>query len=91
LRGIRLLPKTKEVADLAELYQTLLDIPDRAKADCAHLAICVVEKIDYLLSWNCTHLGPSAQAKMQDYNQRRKLWTPILVTPDHLLPNREVL
>jgi hypothetical protein len=91
LRGIRLLPKTREVVDLAEVYQKLLDIPDRAKADCVHLAICVIEKIDYLLSWNCTHLGPASQAKIQDYNKQHKLWTPLLVTPDHLLPNQEVL
>jgi hypothetical protein len=89
LRGIYLLPKSKETIILADEYQKILGIPDRAKADCAHLAICVIEHIDYMLSWNCTHLGPIAQEKIRLYNEQHKLWTPLLVTPENLLPYRE--
>jgi len=44
-------------AVLANEYFKFLNIPERAKTDCFHLAVCVEAKIDYLLSWNCSHLG----------------------------------
>jgi hypothetical protein len=85
LKSLPSIDETKEIAELAEIYYDLLDIPARAKADCSHLAVCVSEKIDYLLSWNCTHLGMVSYIKIHDYNESHGLWTPILVTPDSLI------
>jgi hypothetical protein len=85
--GIPVYPKTAEIAALAVIYQKLLGIPDRAKADCSHLATCVAQHIDYLLTWNCTHLGPASQKTVQHYNEQHGLWVPILVTPETLMPN----
>lgn len=84
LKGIEPLKRPAGIEKLADIYQQLLDIPDDAKADCEHLAYCVLEKIDYLLSWNCNHLGPIAQEKMRAYNDKHGLWTPLLVTPEVL-------
>jgi hypothetical protein len=85
LQGIRMLPKTAEITALAAVYQKLLEIPNRAKADCIHLATCVINEIDYLLTWNCTHMGAASQAKMQKYNEKHNIWSPLLVTPEDLL------
>ncbi|MDR0452429.1 MAG: hypothetical protein LBH15_05250 [Treponema sp.] len=41
--------------------------------------------IDYLLTWNCTHLGFNSYVKAMAYNGKYGLWTPLLVTPDYLL------
>jgi len=68
---------------LAGTYQKILNIPSKAKYDCLHLAYCVLGKIDYLLSWNCTHLGNTAQNKIRSYNDLHSLWTPNLVTPEY--------
>ena len=57
IKDIPLLRTTPETEELVEKYFSLLDIPLRAKTDCFHLAICVVEKIYYLMIWNMTHLG----------------------------------
>jgi hypothetical protein len=62
-----------------------LDIPEKAKLDCFHLSTSVVSGIDYLLSWNCTHLGVNAYAKVRDYNEKNGLWTPLLITPEALI------
>jgi hypothetical protein len=86
VEGITTLPKIAEIDALAAIYQKLLGIPDRAKTDCNHLATCVIRQINYLLTWNCAHLGSTAQKKIQAYNEKHDLWTPILVTPDALLP-----
>jgi hypothetical protein len=89
LKGISFFPKTDKHARLAEIYYRLLNIPERAKADCFHLAVCVIEKIDYLLSWNCTHLGVVSYAKIYSYNESHGLQTPALVTPEVLMEPEE--
>jgi hypothetical protein len=84
IKGIPLLPEPEGLNDLAPLYQRITQIPERAKTDCVHLAYCVLNKIDYLVSWNMTHLGPENQLKIHDYNEKHGLWTPVLLTPEIL-------
>jgi hypothetical protein len=51
LKDIQFLYTSEDVEKLAEEYFRYLNIPQRAKTDCFHLAISVVEKMDYLMSW----------------------------------------
>jgi hypothetical protein len=81
LGGIENYPLTSEIMELAEFYRQFLGLPDRAKADSLHLAVCVLHRVDYLLTWNCTHLGPVAHTKARNYNEKQGLWTPELETP----------
>ena len=85
LRGIPVIPKSERASELAGNYQQLLNIPDKSKIDCFHLAICVVAEIDYLLSWNCKHLGIYTFVKIQKYNEKHGLFTPLLLTPESLM------
>jgi hypothetical protein len=87
VEGITTLPKTAEIDALAAIYQKLLGIPDRAKADCTHLAACVIRRINYLLTWNCAHLGSVSQRKVHHYNEQHGLWVPNLLTPEALIPD----
>jgi hypothetical protein len=57
-------------------YQKLTGIPDKAKEDCTHLAYCVLHKIDFLLTWNCRHLGVPTYFHILDYNHKHDLWLP---------------
>jgi hypothetical protein len=63
LDGITELFETAEVIRLADVYFDLLKIPPKAKMDCSHLAVCVVNRIDYLLTWNFAHLGTASYMK----------------------------
>ncbi|MDR3324599.1 MAG: type II toxin-antitoxin system VapC family toxin [Spirochaetaceae bacterium] len=85
IAGIEKLPEPDGRRELAGVYQQLLKIPNRAKADCSHLAFCVLRRIDYLLTWNCGHLGPTSQMKVREYNDMHGLWTPTLITPEGLM------
>jgi hypothetical protein len=85
LSGILILEKSEKIDGLAAIYQNLLGIPDRSKTDCFHLAICVIARIHFLLSWNCAHLGINTYLKVRDYNEEQGLWTPLLITPENLL------
>jgi len=85
IANVPVLEGSERVDELASIYQELLKIPDRAKTDCFHLAICVVAKVHFLLSWNCTHLGLNAYLKIRESNEKQRLWTPLLVTPEYFL------
>jgi hypothetical protein len=85
IADIPVLEGSEEVNKLAAVYQNLLGIPDKAKTDSFHLAICVIAKVHFLLSWNCAHLGFNAYLKIKDYNEKHGLWTPLLVTPEYFL------
>jgi hypothetical protein len=85
LWGIPVIPKTDQTLALANTYQHLLGIPDRSKIDCFHLASCTVAEIDYLLSWNCAHLGIRTFVKIQAYNDKLGIATPLLLTPESLM------
>ncbi|MCL2363584.1 MAG: type II toxin-antitoxin system VapC family toxin [Defluviitaleaceae bacterium] len=85
IKGIPIIPYDKNIIDLANTYQKLLDIPEKSKIDCFHLAVCVVAGLDYMLSWNCTHLGVRTFAKLQNYNAIHGMHTPLLLTPEALM------
>ena len=69
IKDITVIPESNKIAELAEIYFSFLEIPERAKTDCFHLAVCVDTKIDYLLSWNCVHLGIQTFVRIQKYNE----------------------
>jgi len=89
LKGIPVIPKSEQISALADIYQQLLCIPDRAKIDCFHLATCVAAEMDYLLSWNCAHLGIHTFVKIHGYNEKHGLFTPLLITPEALIEAKE--
>jgi hypothetical protein len=85
LKDIPIIPKSEQISSLADKYQLLLRIPDKAKIDCFHLAACVLSETHYLLSWNCAHLGIHTYARIVKYNGDNDFVTPLLVTPEALI------
>ncbi|MDR3121922.1 MAG: hypothetical protein LBU58_11425 [Clostridiales bacterium] len=41
--------------------------------------------MDYLLSWNCAHLGIQTFVKIREHNEKRGLFTPLLLTQEALM------
>jgi hypothetical protein len=41
--------------------------------------------MDFLVSWNCNHLGLDAYLTVRAYNEKHALWTPLLVTPEYFI------
>ena len=89
LKSIPVIPGSEQISALAGKYQRLLNIPERTKIDCFHLAVCVISEMDYLLSWNCKHLGIHTFLKIQEYNKKENLSTPVLLTPEALMETNE--
>jgi predicted nucleic acid-binding protein len=64
----------------------LLKIPQKAEADATHLALAILHRITYLLTWNCTHLAnPVLQKELIEYCQYHQLHVPVICTPELLL------
>ena len=64
LTGVPLLEITPEIAGLAEKLIMRLPLPPRAGADAVHIAVAAYHGINFLLTWNCSHIakcGSTAQ------------------------------
>ncbi len=62
-KDAKLLEATEEALELSELLINKGPLPDKAAEDALHIAIAVVNGMDYLITWNCKHI---ANAKMWD-------------------------
>jgi hypothetical protein len=71
---------------LAEVFNKKGAVPQIAPEDAIHIAVAVVNGIDYLISWNCKHI---ANAKMRSKIEQVCLsrgYEPIIIcTPEELL------
>ena len=53
---------------LAKNVAKLLQLPPKAAMDASHVALSILHKMDYLLTWNCTHLAnPVLQKELVDF------------------------
>ena len=61
-------------------------LPAKAAIDALHIAIAVVNKIDFLLTWNCTHIANATLRVAIDSICRSHEYQPtIICTPLELM------
>lgn len=76
-----------EMDEIIDVYIKNFVMPDDAAGDAAHLAMSSYHGLDYLLTWNCTHLANAFKLKHIDkINLRLGLTTPLIVTPEQMFP-----
>ncbi len=86
LGTLPLLEISEEAVELAKELIRIGPIPERAEIDALHIAIAVTNQVDYLLTWNCTHLANAALRHQIDHVCREKGYEPIIIcTPEELL------
>jgi len=89
LKVLEDLPLLEAQEGTDELVQTLvrdLALPDKAAADAAHIALAVVNGVDFLLTWNCTHIANAAfRPIIQLACETLGFQMPIICTPEELL------
>jgi hypothetical protein len=72
--------------DIIRLFQ----LPPKAYTDASHLALTITHRMDYLLTWNCTHLANAVlQKELVDYCGYHHLHIPIVCTPETLIQKYE--
>lgn len=84
--GIPLLEATEGTDELVEALVKALSLPAKAVADAAHIGLTVVNGIDFLLTWNCTHIAnavlrPTIEATCRAHGYDM----PVICTPEELL------
>jgi len=86
LSGLPLLDVTDEAINLATALISQGLLPDAAADDALHLGVAAVHGMDYLLTWNCTHLANAA------FRDGASFWLaengydpPSVCTPDELM------
>ncbi|NCA72624.1 MAG: DNA-binding protein [Sphingobacteriia bacterium] len=61
-------------------------IPTKAEVDAYHIAVAATNGMDYLLTWNCTHIANAAiRSKIEDTCRRSGIEPPIICTPLELM------
>ncbi|MFZ2278060.1 MAG: type II toxin-antitoxin system VapC family toxin [Prosthecobacter sp.] len=86
LRGIPMLAETPETGLLALRLIAKLGLPQKAEADAYHIAIAAVHGMDFLLTWNCTHINNLNMFRRIEETCREAGFTPpVIGTPDELI------
>lgn len=81
-----ILEVVQQVRELADEYFDAIKIPEKARADAYHLALSAWHGMDFLVSWNCTHIA-SGRVRMilEQVNAVFGIRTPIICTPEELM------
>jgi len=91
LRGLPVLEEHPAARALAEKLNAEAPIPEKARADAAHLAFAAFYKMDYLLTWNQTHLGnPVLAEKAYKIIREKGLSPAVILTPEVLMEMKDV-
>jgi hypothetical protein len=86
IEGLRRLPLSAKAKEVAKRYLAELSLPQSAVKAAAHLAIASVEAADYLVTWNCKHIGNALlRRRLGEINQSLALPTPIVCTPEAMM------
>ncbi len=89
LEVLRDLPRLASTTEADALVARLLNekiIPVIAAPDAVHLAIAAAHRVDFLLTWNCTHLhNPHLERRLIAACQACGFVCPVICTPAELL------
>ncbi len=62
------------------------NLPPKASDDAIHIAVATVNRLDYLLTWNCKHIANAQiQRKLLNIAEELGYKLPILCTPYELM------
>lgn len=76
---------SNEAADLAARLVEAGILPRKAFVDALHVAAAAVHGMDFLLTWNCTHIANArVRAKVEERCRSLGLQPPIICTPEEL-------
>ena len=86
LDGIPILAITAATQKLAQELIRHVGLPVKAAVDAIHIATAALNKIDYLLTWNCKHIAnPAFRRKIEDVLDAASLCSPVICTPQEIL------
>jgi predicted nucleic acid-binding protein len=86
LRAIPILPSTHDVESLSRELIQRMNLPLKAQTDAYHIAIASVYGMDFLLTWNCTHINNMHMQRLIEITcQQAGYSPPVIGTPEELI------
>ncbi|MGE0086942.1 MAG: type II toxin-antitoxin system VapC family toxin [Desulfococcaceae bacterium] len=86
LDGIDSLTISDAAVLLAESLVSEGAVPQQFGEDALHIAICAVNGIDFLLTWNCKHLANAIRRqKIEEVVEKKGYQCPVICTPAELM------
>ena len=89
LETIADLPKLSITDAVKTLAKSLISegaIPPKAEIDAYHIAVAAVNGVEYLLTWNCTHIANALmRPKIEEVCRQQGFEPPIICTPQELM------
>jgi len=86
LDGIPEIEITEQVEIIAERLISKALLPAKAYVDSLHIATAALGGMDYLLTWNCTHIAnPAFRWKIEAVIRSFGYEPPVICTPQELL------
>ena len=91
LKKLPLLEVTEEVEALANELTVRGPIPKKKVIDAFHIAAATVHLTDYLLTWNCTHIGNAElRSRIRMVADDRGYRLPVICTPEELMGGKGI-
>ena len=88
VEGLAILKSDAETLRLTKFYDAELGLTGRARADLPHFAFSVAYQMDFLATWNCSHIANAMVIRrLHRINKAAGLHVPIILTPAELEPN----
>ncbi len=86
LTDIPLLDLPDDIPELARELLARSVLPPKARLDALHIAVAAFHGVEYLLTWNCTHIAnarilPRVDAALGDLGYP----TPVICTPEEMV------
>lgn len=89
LKIIAEIPELEATEEVRALGQALISqgaIPPKAEVDAYHVAIAAVNGVEYLLTWNCTHIANALmRPKIEAICRSCGYEPPVICTPQELM------
>jgi hypothetical protein len=86
LDEVAVLEVTEDASRLAEAFIEQHALPAKAAVDALHIVVAVVMGMDYVLTWNCTHIANAViRPKIEDACRQLGYDPPVICTPEELM------
>ena len=82
LEGIALLDIVQDARLIASEILRLGGMPEKAYVDALHVAVAAAHGMEYLLTWNCTHIAnPARRGRVEAICRATGFEAPVICTP----------
>ncbi len=86
-----LLDVTDEVEELANIFIKKGPISRKSIIDALHIAVATIHGIDYLVTWNCTHIANAEmRTDLSFIADSSGFRLPIICTPEELMGEKHI-